>query len=121
MAEAATEEIWNEINEVLDLNCGRFHIKQLCTRKWYLQAMGILFPFLQQEWNKIRSQIQSEQAAIDRILLILTQEGVIPEDYLSEIKGRNIVIADQETIMTLIQIIKELVEQALQDAEEDEF
>ena len=46
---------------------------------------------------------------------------MIPEDYLSEIKGRNIVIADQETIMTLIQIIKELVEQALQDAEEDEF
>ena len=113
MTEAAISEIWENINEVLELELGRFNIRTLCSRKWYLQVLSALFPFLSQEWNKISSEVQSEEAAIDRMLLLLTQEGALPEDYLEEIKGRNIVIGDQETIMTLIQIMNEFVEQAL--------
>lgn len=46
MAEAAISEMWDYINEVLDLQCGRYNLKLLCSRKWYLQALSILFPFL---------------------------------------------------------------------------
>jgi hypothetical protein len=45
---------------VLDLHPGKFAIRQLCSRRWYLQALEILFPFLEEEWGKIGTQVQSE-------------------------------------------------------------
>jgi hypothetical protein len=83
MTEAAIAEIWDYVNEVLELQCGEFHIKLLTSRKWYLEALSILFPFLSEEWNKIASQVHSEEAAIDRMLLLLAQEGALPQEYLA--------------------------------------
>lgn len=54
------------------------------------------------------------------MLLLLVQEGAIPEEYLTEIKGNDIVKGEQESIVTLIQIIYELVEQALEEGEDGE-
>jgi len=38
----------------------------------------VLFPFLDKEWNKIAVEVHSEEAAIDRMLLLLAQEGALP-------------------------------------------
>jgi hypothetical protein len=59
MAEPAISDMWDYINEVLELEPVPFNIKNLTTRKWYLQTLSILFPFLSQEWNKIATLIQS--------------------------------------------------------------
>jgi hypothetical protein len=101
----------------LELESGRFSIEELCTRDWYLQVLEIIFPDLNDQLAKI-ADIQSEEAAIDRMLLLMAQEEIIEEDFL-EIKGANIAKGHKESIFYVIQLFMALVEKALEDAEEE--
>jgi hypothetical protein len=58
MSEIQIAEIWNDINQILELSLGRFSIKLLQTRKWYLEVLQTIYPFLNDKLIKIL-QIQS--------------------------------------------------------------
>jgi mannitol/fructose-specific phosphotransferase system IIA component len=70
---------------------------------------------MEEEWSIISSQIHSEEAAIDRLLLLLAQEGVVPQEFVNQIKGRKIVNGDLNSIMNVVQLMNEMVEQALEE------
>lgn len=95
----------------MELESGKFNIKLLCTRQWYLEVLQIIFPFLSSKLLKI-NDIQSEEAAIDRLLLLLAQEDIIEDDFL-EIKGKDIVAAHHESIFYVVQLFMALVDKAL--------
>jgi hypothetical protein len=66
-------------------------------------------------WAKVH-QVQSEEAAINLLLLSLHQEEIIEEDFL-EIKGRDVVSGDVQSIFYIVQLLSALVERALEEAE----
>jgi mannitol/fructose-specific phosphotransferase system IIA component len=70
---------------------------------------------MEEEWSIIASQIHSEEAAIDRLFLLLAQEGVVPEEFVDQIKGRKIVNGDLNSIMNVVQLMNEMVDQALEE------
>lgn len=115
MTEAEVAEIWGEVNDILELQCGRFNLKQLCGRAWYLCVLEAIYPFMGDRWAKVH-QVQSEEAAVNLLLLSLHQEEIIEEDFL-EIKGRDVVAGDVQSIFYIVQLLSALVERALEEAE----
>ena len=58
-------------------------------------------------------EIQSEEAALDRLLLLLAQAEIIEDDFL-EIKGKDIVGGDVESMFYVVQLFYALVEKAVE-------
>ena len=118
MTEIQIQEIWQEINQVLELEGPPFDIQLLTDRRWYMQVLEIIYPELGDSLLRLE-EIQSEEAALDRMLLLLAQAEIIEDDFL-EIKGKDIVEGDAESVFYIVQLFYALVEKAIEEAEEEE-
>ena len=97
---------------MLELEGPTFSLRMLMDRRWYLQVLEIIFPELAESLLRIE-EIQSEEAALDRLLLLLAQAEIIEDDFL-EIKGKDIVGGDVESMFYVVQLFYALVEKAVE-------
>jgi hypothetical protein len=67
----------------------------------------MIYPQLEREFDKIR-MIEDEAQAIDKMLVMLTQEEIIEEDFL-EIKGSDICDGDVESVYYIVQLLNALI------------
>jgi hypothetical protein len=70
-------------------------------------VLGIIYPQLAEKFARIEG-IKSQSNSIDQLLVMLTEEEVIEEDFL-EIKGADIVQGDIESIYYIVQLLNALI------------
>lgn len=85
----------------------------LTKKSWYLQVLQILYPYLSDQLAKL-VLLPSDELAIDRLLVLLAEEEIIEKDFL-EIKGKDMVAGDIDSIFYIVQLLNALVDRALDD------